>query len=195
MAAVEEHGGWLGLAMATLLLGCSSPAGPIDSGLPEDKLMSELTADELAAYCESSAIALTESYADIDVCVVLAITSAGSDYFESRADFTDASLRALCDAYYSSCKQDPARNGGKVTILPCMTSTEGADSCQVTVGQMEQCSNDRLREDLAFLRVPLDCARTTRAEFEALADSAWAATGTGEPVSCDVVAANCPDGF
>jgi hypothetical protein len=161
----------------------SGSPGDLDTGLPADKPLSDLTEAEIAGLCSK----FDEFYSTGPV---------GKDLEEFTCRFsglfaavlggaeTDAAARAACKTAYDSCVAAPAE-----TTQECGKPT---GMCTATVAELEACANDSAKAVQQLTSSFPTCAELTLADLMDLG-------GGGEdepqnPASCTTLEMKCPDG-
>jgi len=178
-------------AIVVLLAGCSGAPGA-DSGLPGEKVASDLTVAEAQQLCSLYADGMNEIFASAgtDYCVVLAYGFAASTYEDVGGE--EAALREACAQRQAQCEADW---DGPIMLAPCMKTEPPSAGCRFTVAQYEACVSDQFDELRDDLKVRETCETLTLAglalEFERLQQE------MEEDVSqaCQVASSACPGGF
>lgn len=122
--------------LCTLASACGGgAAGDVDSGLPAEKKVSELTPSEQETLCRASAENLAAQASESELkrygCILgAAFVAAGSD-----------DPVAACEAFVPMCLDAPAEGEGGGTDT-CMLTVE-ATTCQATVGEFEACLTEQ----------------------------------------------------
>ncbi len=125
----------LSVGLLTLVLGCDEDSGhpTLDTGLPADQPIGDLSAEESAQVCEGTEVLLNElggpeRQAQIQ-CAIVGIV-------------TEATHQGECAPAVDNCLQNGDHLGVPID-LPCDyaigTSFPG---CEATIGQLEACVND-----------------------------------------------------
>jgi len=179
--------GWrIGLALVLGAgLGCSSTKELGDTGLPENELVSALSADDWDVFCKAFDAARRPD--PMEECHRQAFSETRN---VATNDGTEADVRATCQARFDACVKDirpPARNAGICQFGPISTD------CSATVGEAEACLKEgvaRRRDEAA--KIPA-CSEVTLQEARDLAGT----TGMGEAEilalpSCQNFNAKCP---
>jgi len=176
-------------ALASSLTACpgTTSSGEIDSGLPEDKAANELTADETEQLCSAWTDTATETIDGADPCAYYGYAAAALLYGFVGDMASEADLRQACSEAQTSCEEDPE----VAPVPPVPPCIEPSETCEATVGEIEECLTDRLEQTEVFLYPAETCSTLTTdglAEYIQASDEATMATAV-----CEDVAAACPD--
>jgi hypothetical protein len=181
---------WHGLITLGLLAGCagevdSGPVGQVDSGLPKDQSVAELTTEEEDTLCRAQVRARNDRVLALDVCADEAYFEAAASSFPG-SDQTEDDLRQICAAFYEMCVEvtDPE------DFLLTGTCAVSSNPCAATVGQVEACWTEELERDLQ--PAPEDCDSVT---FAGVSDFLDSLVGQPELPACETLGAECPDLF
>lgn len=125
------------LTLACTLAACGDSAGPVDSGLPPEKIGKELTADEEDKLCLAAAENLSSQNTDAErknfACVSTGIgfAAAGENTPES------------CEAFAEMCRNGAGEEGGKDDGADmCMLGFD-INACDAKIGDIEACITER----------------------------------------------------
>jgi hypothetical protein len=180
-------GGWrIGLALVvwSSALTCGSTRELGDTGLPQDTILSTLSADDWTVFCTAFDAARRKN--PDEECHRQAFAETRNVAMTSEAE-----VRATCQARYDACVRDIRplpRNSGICQFGPPLPP-----DCTATVGEAEQCLRQgvqRRREEAA--KVPA-CARVTLEQAMNLAGTST--VGEQEILmlpSCQNFNAKCP---
>lgn len=191
-----SHGGSSAMAGGTSKAGASNMAGSsssagsnsgspgdLDTGLPADKPISDLTDAEIAGLCSKFDDFYSTGSVGKDVqelsCRFTGIFAAAL----GGAD-TDAKAQAACKTAYDACVVAPAE-----TTENCSKPT---GMCTATVAEVEACANDTAKALHELASSFPSCAELTLADLMDLGGGGD--TGPQEPASCATVNMKCPDG-
>lgn len=124
------------LTLACTLVACgSSSGGPVDSGLPAERKVSELNEAEATQLCEARAEHLAAQLDTADLhhqsCVFAGIAAAS----------LGGGMVATCEAFYDMCIKmefKPTDGGNEACTLGFETST-----CEATVRVVEDCLTEQ----------------------------------------------------
>ena len=152
----------------------------VDTGLPPEKKVSDLTDAEVQQACESFAQAymaeFTPQKMTTFVCTAVALTS--------------TQTAATCQSATTDCIANPPSGVDPTTITaPDCTGASAADlaGCSVTVSQLETCLSDEITALQAYMaRVNCSIAGNTQA-IQNLASTEFAL-----PQSCTTIQTQCP---
>jgi hypothetical protein len=159
----------------------SGSPGDLDTGLPADKPLSDLTDAEITGLCSkfdeffsSGSVGMNLEEFSCRFSGLFAAALGGAE--------TDAAARAACKTAYDACVAAPAE-----TTEMCGRPT---GTCTATVAELEACANDSAKAvDQLTASFPT-CAELTLADL----------TGGGgdaepqDPVSCTMFEMKCPGG-
>lgn len=152
----------------------SAAPGKVDSGAPDNTPASDLTDDQVAAFCDS----LGKAAQDVIGADAKKATCGLAAYVATAfSGAMGAEAAMVCKSSYDECLAEPDE-----TDEEC---TKPSDSCTATVGELEACMNDTLTQAKAAL-VGLPNCDDLGKEIELPAE--------GEsPASCKVVEQKCPE--
>jgi hypothetical protein len=176
-------------ALLGLLAGCErrTDPGEVNSRLPEDKLLNELSDEEVNAICRAEVRAQNEIALEGDGCQTFAFDEVTTAYMEGEDDISE--LQSACTSFYESC----ARVGDAITLAAEECDLEGLPpaDCAATVGELETCWTDQLE----FLARPTPTC--TEVSLETLEWGVDRLTGKHNeaPPSCSIFYDKCPSGF
>lgn len=161
----------------------SGSPGDLDTGLPADKPISELTDAEIAglcskfdAYYSTGSVGMNVQEFTCRFSGIFAAALGGAD--------TDAAAKAACKTAYDSCISAPAETTSK-----CGKPT---GMCTATVGEIEACANDSAKAIQQLSSAFPSCAELTLADLMDLGGGGD--TAPENPASCNTVKTKCPDG-
>jgi hypothetical protein len=166
-------------------LGCSSTKELGDTGLPENELLSGLTADDWDTFCKAFDAARRKD--PMEECHRQAFAETRN---VATNDGSEADVRATCQARFDACVKDirpTPRNASICQFGPISTD------CSATVGEAESCLKEgvaRRREEAA--KIP-DCSTVTLQQARDLAGTA--SLGEAEILalpSCQNFNVKCP---
>ena len=176
------------LVLAGALTGCGGGSTDVDSGLPEDKPANELTEDETETLCDAYADGVSQKLTQVDVCAFAGYFAAALTYSLAGGDVED--LQAGCVAARDACDENPEE--AQPEAPECLSGDTVQESCEATVGQLEDCFNDQSDAIAAGMEVP-SCESLTIDGLEEYLENAGEQT---EPTpACEAVAEDCPDGL
>jgi hypothetical protein len=181
--------GWgAGLAMAGALValacggsgsaGTPSGGSEVDTGLPANKSMADLTESEVSQFCA----AMVELSASIlpETCAFAGALSAAMEY--SLVGTTDvATLRETCQTARDEC------------LAPEQTSSscEMPEACTATVGEVEACLNASVGQFMELVAQVPTCEELEPSDFEQQSSAEALAT----PPECTAIETSCPGLF
>jgi hypothetical protein len=161
----------------------SGSPGGLDTGLPADKPISELTDAELAGLCSKFDEFYTTGSVGMDLnefsCRfggIFAAALAGAD--------TDAEAQAACKSTYDACVAAPTE-----TTEMCSKPT---GVCTATVAELEACANDSAKAVQQLTSAFPACAELTVADLTDLGGGGD--TAPQDPASCTTFQMKCPGG-
>ena len=157
----------------------TSPRAGVDTGLPPEKKLSDLTDAEVRQACESFAQSFMAEFTPQKmttlVCTAVALTSSQTP--------------ATCQTATSQCIANPP-TGVDPTISPpdCSTaSAAGFADCSVTVSELETCLSDDLAAFQTYMaRINCSIAGNTQA-IQDLGNNQLT-----QPASCTAIETKCP---
>lgn len=156
--------------------------GELDTGLPDDKLLSSLTDAEVDQFCgdvDEFSVQLLEDL-DAFACAGQGLAAA----LESEPA-NDAAAQAACKTAYDECLANPNPADGGGEAAPC---TKEDASCTASVGEAEACLNDIVEFlDLSASSLPA-CASLTLSQLEGLDNL----VEPEQPESCKLMESKCP---
>ena len=185
MAGGPSKGGVSNTAGSTSAAGNSSGSpDDLDTGLPADKPISDLSDAEIAGLCRkfdefyssgsSAGMNLEDFTCRFSAVLAAALSGAG----------TDAALRVACKMTYDACVAAPAE-----TTTKC---GKPAGACTATVAELEACANDSAKAVEQLTSAFPSCAELTLADLMDLDGDGDAAPQN--PTSCTTFEMKCPGG-
>jgi hypothetical protein len=161
----------------------SGSPGDLDTGLPADKPISDLTDAEIAGLCSkfdefysTGSVAKDLKELSCRFTGIFAAALGGAD--------TDAKAQAACKTAYDACVVAPVE-----TTQDCSKPT---GMCTATVSEVEACANDTAKALQQLASSFPACAELTLADLMDLGGGGDMAPQ--EPASCATVEMKCPDG-
>lgn len=161
----------------------SGSPGDLDTGLPADKPLSDLTDAEITGLCSkfdqfysTGSFSMNIEEFTCRFSGVFAAALSGAD--------TDAAARTACKAAYDSCVAEPAE-----TTDECGKPT---GMCTATVAELEACANDSAKAVEQLTSSFPTCAELTLADLMDLGGGDEAAPQN--PASCTTFEMKCPGG-
>lgn len=176
-------------ALLGLLGGCESKPEPgeVDSGLPEGKLLNELSLEEVNAICRAEVRARNETALGVDRCLTFAFDEATTAYMGGNQDIP--ALESACMSFYESCTQ--AGDAATLAIEDCALESLPPVDCAATVRELEACWTDQIE----FLARPTPtCAEVSIETLEWGVDRLTGKHNEAPP-SCSIFYDKCPSGF
>lgn len=177
---------WVTLSglLVSLVGGCggsSSSNGPtpVDTGLPADKQLGQLTDAEVQQACERFVQAYTADFTPQRMtayaCTALSISSTQSS--------------STCQSQTNDCVSHPPSGLTTGTTTPSCTTANASEfaGCTATVSQMEQCLTDELAV-LQTLMSKVNCSLAGNPQ----AMQQLVAGGVQQPASCQSIETRCP---
>lgn len=197
-------------APATTMEDPSTPTegGPVESGVDPNKVAGELLPAEAEALCaevdqELEGVFGEEELAELSCKVqgilagVLGVTAenalSGQDAgvpvdtasdLSALADFDTDEARTVCQETVDACEPQPGLSSAVQQTLMCRTPEE---TCQATVGELEECFTDTLDLYRSITLLVPSCSRLSPLSLLALVGAA-----PEQPESCVVVEEKCP---
>lgn len=138
----------IGLSCLGLLAGCGGDddekSTQVDTGIAEDKALSDVTPDEARSACESMRTGMRDVI-DADSLVNMVCTLMAASETETEGECVEQ--RADCVEQY----RDLAEEQAEEVDFECDGDTSQFEGCDVTVGVLESCLNDTLDQFRAVL--------------------------------------------
>lgn len=176
-------------ALLGLLGGCDGNPEPggVNSGLPEDQLLNELSREEVNAICRAEVRAQNETALEGDACQTFAFDEATTAYMQGEQDIP--ALESACRSFYESCAQ--AGDAAALAAEECDLESLPPADCAATVGELETCWTDQIE----FLARPTPtCAEVSLETLEWGVDRLTGKHNEA-PASCSIFYDKCPSGF
>lgn len=177
------------LTSLTLLVACGG--GGVNSGVDKGKSATELDDAETEQVCE----AIVDYSADQADTITVEQTCAYAGLLAARAAYDansdDDTIQYICKQLVKGClaqTDDPGAGGadGNDGDNPFCDNAQVSDSCDVNVGQVEECSSFVIDSRVDAVKSAPVCDDITR-------DWLAAQKEPTRPASCDTVEAKCPE--
>ncbi|MBN2802476.1 MAG: hypothetical protein JXR91_05245 [Deltaproteobacteria bacterium] len=192
---------FMALLLSVSVASCKDDSGDgggttVNTGLPEDKIVSDLTDDEVYKACVAITKLVNSTADDTELlCKSEALMTVGMSYMVLGEFMTDDAMVTTCDEAYKACMDAPATDDATTPEEECAgSSTEDIPAnCNATVGEIENCLSDynKLAAD-SIPDLPSCSSLTSEKLIELSASYGDMQTEPEPPASCDVVNEKCP---
>lgn len=165
-----------GIGMCVLLMACGDDGGPltVDFGLPRSMEARDATDEQWVRQCVAY-YRFEDEHDEIerDLCVIIGAFDETSESCEDRT-------RTCLDRVLEPEAQTPEERCADSTV------PEAYETCDVTIGDLEDCTNDRIVANERIV-AELDCSYAgDRPRLDEL-------LARHAPASCDELTRRCPD--